>query len=108
MPRFILIDNNSGYIFGDSADFAAGNQSDLTPEEAAKMLDDSLDTSDGREYTLIGHNPRTTATGYLVYRADVNGSEAVPIAQDGQDREAIEAVERDCKFIGFVEISRTE
>ena len=42
MPRYILIDNNSGYIFGDSADFAAGNQSDLTPTEAARLMDESI------------------------------------------------------------------
>lgn len=48
------------------------------------------------------HNPRTTETGYDVYRADINGSDAVPVVQDGQDRETIEAVERDCEYVGFI------
>ena len=34
------------------------------------------------------------------YRADVRGSEQVPVITDGQDPEIIE---RDCEFMGFVE-----
>lgn len=104
MPRYILIDNNSGYIFGDSADFAAGNQSDLTPTEAARLMDESIGEH-GREYRELSSVPRDTRTGYAVYRADINGSEAVPVVQDGQDREMIEAVERDCEFVAFVEVA---
>jgi hypothetical protein len=104
MPRYILIDNNSGYIFGDSADFAAGNQSDLTPTEAARLMDESIGEH-GREYRELSCMSRDTRTGYAVYRADINGSEAVPVVQDGQDREMIEAVERDCEFVAFVEVA---
>ena len=96
MTRYILIDSNSGYIFGDSADFAAGN-SDLTPTEAARLMDESIGEH-GREYRELSSVPRDTRTGYAVYRA-----EAVPVVQDGQDREMIEAVERDCEFVAFVE-----
>lgn len=105
MPRFILIDNNSGYIFGDSADFASGNQSDLTPVEAARLLDESIGEH-GREYSELSSQPRDTRTGYAVYRADIDGSEAVPVVYDGQDQETISAVERDCEFVAFVECSR--
>ena len=103
MPRYILIDNNSGYIFGDSADFAAGNQPDLTPIEAARRLDESIGEH-GREYRELSSAPHDTRTGYAVYRADINGSEAVPLIQDGQDQELIEAVNRDCEFVAFIEV----
>ena len=101
MARYILIDNGSGYIFGDTADFAAGKDFDGICE-AAKLLDESLGEH-GRIYTELSRHPRTTVTGYSVYRADINGSEAVTVVQDGQDQEMIEAVERDCQFVGFVE-----
>lgn len=37
--------------------------------------------------------------GYHVYRADVNGSEAVAAVEDGTDQEMIEAVTRDCQYV---------
>lgn len=89
MARFILIDRNSGYIFGDTADFAAGKQSDLTPAGAVALLNEHIGADEAAE-------------GYEVYRADINGSEAVPVVQDGQDKEMIEAVQRDCEHLGFV------
>lgn len=102
MPRYILIDNNSGYIFGDTADFAAGRQSDITSiTDAARMLDASLRVH-GRTYIETRRNPRTTETGYDCYRADINGSEAVAVVQDGQDPCMIESIERDCEYVGFV------
>lgn len=101
MGRYILIDSNTGNIFGDSADFAADYREDLTPVEAARLLDESIGER-GRVYTLMNSNPRTSATGYDVYRADVGGSDAVPVVYDGQDRETIDAVERDCEYVGFV------
>lgn len=102
MARYILIDSNSGYIFGDTADFAANRQSDITSiSDAARMLDESIGEY-GRSYSELSRNPRSTQTGYHVYRADINGSEAVPVVQDGQDQEMIEAVERDCEYVGFV------
>lgn len=101
MPRYILIDNYSGYIFGDTADLDGWNDTERTPVDAARLLDESIGEL-GREYTLIGHNPRDTSTGYHVYRADVDGSDAVTVVTDGQDREVIEAVERDCEYVGYV------
>ena len=57
MSRYILIDNNSGYIFGDSADLN-GKHYVGTPEEYAAALDRSVGEV-GRTYTLINHNPRS-------------------------------------------------
>lgn len=87
MPRYILIDTNSGYIFGDTADFAAGKQSDLTPEGAVALLAEHI----GAE----------SAPGSMkVYRADINGSEVVPVVRDGQSEDAIRSVEEFCEYVG--------
>ena len=100
--RLILIDNASGYIFGDTADFAANQQSDITDiVDAARMLDESLGEC-GRRYTAMRYSPRSSSPGYGVYRADVDGAEAVPVVLDGQDWETIEAVMRGCAYQGFV------
>ena len=42
-------------------------------------------------------------TGYHVYRADVRGSEAVPVVQDGQDQDTINAVMELCDYVAFIE-----
>lgn len=110
MARYILIDNYSGYIFGDTADLplshlidgAPAREHDLTPALAARWLDEAEVGDYGRTYTLLPYAPLSTQSGYLVYRADVDGSDAVPVVQDGQDAEAISAVVRDCEFVGFV------
>lgn len=100
MARYIFIDSFTGYIFGDSADID-GRIVAGTPAEVAAVLDASIGEQE-REYELLSRNPRTTDTGYDVYRADVNGSEAVPIVIDGQDRETINAVIAGCEYVGFL------
>lgn len=101
MARYILIDNGSGYIFGDTADYA---NADLDPIEAARTLDESIGEH-GRNYGRICHNPQDGRTGYHIYRADVNGSEAVTVVNDGQDQDTIDAVTENCHYEGFVTIS---
>ena len=101
MDRFILIDNASGYIWGDSADLN-GKLFSGTAVEFARALDDSIGAH-GRDYALT-HNPRDRSTGYHVYAA----TDAVPTVWDGQDDETIEAVERDCDYAGFVAILTTK
>lgn len=103
MPRYILIDNASGYIFGDSADLE-GKIFSGSPEEFAEALDASIGQH-GRTYTFGIRAPRDTSTGYHVYRADVNGSEAIPVVWDGQNQETIDAVQRDCTYQGYIAIS---
>jgi len=105
MARHILIDNNSGYIWGDSADLD-GKIFVGTAAEFARALDESLGET-GRQYTELNSAPRDNRTGYHVYRADINGSEAVTAVWDGQDQDTIEAVMRDCRYEGFIEISTT-
>ena len=93
--RLILIDNYSGYIFGEfcSSDYAGACLID------AARATDADNVEYGRTYTVRSRAPRDTRDGYHVYRADVR----VPVITDGQDPEIIGAVERDCEFMGFVE-----
>lgn len=117
--RLILIDNHSGFIFGDTANYRLGrleewrdNNSDSNSEIrslsvlAARLVDDSIGER-GREYEFVTYDPGDARTGYFIYRADVDGSEeAAPVVADGQKQETIDAVRRDCRFEGFVECRR--
>lgn len=98
MARYILIDNCSGHIWGDSSDIA-GKLFTGTPVEVAAALDESIGAP-GRSYEEVPRRAlESNHTGYHVYRADIDGSEAVPVIHDGQDRETIEAVVRDCEYV---------
>lgn len=88
MARYIMIDPNTGYIFGDSADIG-GKVVTGTPKEVVAALDAHIGTPGLCE-------------GYEVYRADVGGSEVVPVVIDGQDQDTINAVMRYCDYIGRV------
>jgi hypothetical protein len=123
--RYILIENNSGYIRGDSADFN-GEPFEGTPVQYAQALDDSL-KEHGRTYELmLNHSPRTTESGYHVYRADdavpvvedvrtlkqsppssaiANTSASSRSAEDGQDAEAIAASRSAARSNGCVSIA---
>jgi len=107
MARYILIDNCSGYIYGDTADIDGKSYFHISPVEAARLVDESIGEY-GRTYTEQSHDPRATVDGYHVYRADVRGSDAVGNIPDGQDQEMIEAVTRDCEYVCFVATSRDE
>ncbi len=101
MARYILIDNNSGYIFGDSADLD-GRIFSGTPIEYAAALDASIGEH-GRTYEDVSRYAlASNDTGYHVYRADVDGSEAVAVVVDGQDADTIAAVVRDCEYVAAI------
>lgn len=102
MARYIFIDSNSGYIFGDSADLK-GITSDSSLQEIAAAIDAEAGEF-GRTYDVLSRNPRTTESGYDVWRVDVGGSEVVPVVRDGQDQEMIDAVESEGEYAGFVAI----
>jgi len=74
MPRYILIDRASGYIRGDSADFAPCHQAGLTPVEAAVRLDASLREAGGSYFETEWHDKRATYDVYCAC-ADVCGAE---------------------------------
>jgi len=109
MARYILIDRDSGFIFGDTADMGGKTLNLGTDDEdiiaACRALDADIGAPD-RTYEVLSHsNPRALASnesGYLVYRSDINGSDQMTSIWDGQDRETIEAVERDCQLVGVV------
>lgn len=102
MPRYILIDNGTGYIWGDSADY--NGHIAHTPLDYAAALDASIGEH-GREYTQVS-SLASNETGYHVYRADINGSDAVTVVWDGQDQETIQAVERDCDHVCTIKITQ--
>jgi hypothetical protein len=117
--RLILIDNNSGLIFGDTANCLLArlndwreNNSDINSDAArlsllaARLLDDSIGEH-GREYEFFNHDAGDIVSGYLIYRADFNGSEVLPVVTDGKNQETIVAVQRDCRLEGFVECRRS-
>jgi hypothetical protein len=110
MARYILIDNCSGYIWGDSADLD-GKIFNGTPLEFAAALCHSVDPSAAATTTYEDTSRYALASneaGFHVYRADINGSEAIPVVQDGQDKEMIAAVERDCSYVTTIRCGDTE
>ena len=107
MARFILIDNNTGYIFGDTADLNGDLVQATSPIDACRAVDQLVVGVRDRSYKEVS-SLASNETGYRVYRADINGSEAVTVAHDGQDKETIEAVERDCRLVATVRCFATE
>jgi hypothetical protein len=98
MARYILIDNGTGYIFGDSADIN-GRIFTGSPVETAKALDESIGEH-GRSYEEVGKGAlASNETGYHVYRADIGDSEVISNIHDGQDQEMIDAVTGDCAYV---------
>ena len=110
MPRYILIDNGTGYIWADSADFRGriwhSESGEDTPAEFAAAVDASLGAH-GRTYESVA-NLDSNATGYFVYRVDVRGSDQLGNVHDGQSREEIEAVERDCDLVDVLLVTNPE
>ncbi len=102
MARYILIDNDSGYIFGDTADYNGKIYTAKSPADAARELDETIVKQHGRTYVETSR-PSDGRTGYHVYRADVGGSDAVTTVTDGEDQEMIDAVMADCDYVCFVE-----
>lgn len=104
MPRYIMIDDASGYVWGDTGDLD-GPARDETPIEACRRLDASVGVYQ-RDY--VEHGPRYRPAGqtaYHVYRADVGGSEVVPLVWDGQDAATIAEVERLCDPVAVVTVT---
>lgn len=78
MSRYILVCKNSGFIWGDSEDAYFDN-----PEAYAASLTESLGAS---EYD------------FHAYLAPAS----FPQIKDGQDQDTIDAVDRECEYIGFI------
>ncbi len=107
------MDNNSGYICGDTAVYLAGspewrdNATGTDPDVetlsllAARLLDESNGVH-GRSYAFMRTNPRVTSNGYHIYRADVSGVDVIPPVRDGRDGAMINTAAANCHYIGFV------
>jgi hypothetical protein len=104
MTRFILVDNASGYVWGDSADLASRVSACDTPILTAAALDASLGEP-WRAYEEVAQRAlASNETGYHVYRAPAS----FPTGIDGQDPAVIEAVERDCEYVTTLRCSNAE
>lgn len=79
MNRYILIDNASGFVWGEA------NAS--SPEEACRAVDADLGT-ESRTYFEVSRLA-SNQTGYLVHEA----SGRFPEVEDGQDLETIMSVQ---------------
>jgi hypothetical protein len=95
VPRYVLIDRETGYI-GDTADFADFEQSSLTPTRAAALLDVSLHEPPN----VYRETGRTDANAtYDVFRTDGDGRETTHVVFEDADRDIIDAVERRCEYV---------
>jgi len=106
MAHYIIQDAYTGYIWGDTRDIDGKPYAADSIVDACRELDRSIDGSDDRVYSEVSR--LSGDTGYLVYRVDIKGSEAVTIIHDGQDRETIKSVEDDCDLVGYVEWTSEE
>lgn len=100
MTRYILIDNFSGFVWGDS--LLDGQKFEGDVMKFAAALDASYDDT-GLTYEWRDNDPHTTASGYHVYEA----SESLLIVKDYAGA-GIDAVERDCRRVGFIAITQRE
>lgn len=103
MAAYIIVDAYTGYVWGDTRDFKGKAYTAESIVDACRELDEQVTKDFGRAYEQVPSLPGDT--GYIVYRVDVNGSEAVHVVWDGQDKETIEAVESNCALVGYVAYS---
>lgn len=109
MARYIFIDNASGYIFVDTADLP-GYDGSITDEaqgviEAARCFNAELGYDPDECSYEVRYDRSGGDSAYTVYRADIGGSEMVPVVTNGQDEETIEAVERDCDRVCSLKVT---
>lgn len=98
--RLIAIDNHSGYIFGDSADINGTIWAGEDVTDFLAAMEASFGEYGGTYEAVPRRDLASNESGYHVYRADVCGGEAVRVIDNGQDRDLIAAVIRDCEYVG--------
>ena len=104
MPRFIVINNRTGYIIGDTANIGGKIVAVDHPVEACRYIDE-VRGARGKNYTQVARGDLTlNAAGYRVYRADEAGAELVPVVVDGQDTHVIEDVESQCPLVAMIRV----
>jgi hypothetical protein len=96
MARYILIDNATGYIVGDSAALP-GPTFKGSPKECAAAVDEWTGNRGHGSYQEVTRRVLgDDAAGYHVYLA---ASVGVPIIDDGEDQDTIDAVFRSCDYV---------
>lgn len=98
MTRYIIIDAFSGYIWGEHYSDAGRDEAII---QACRARDEEIGEAD-REYEIVDR--LDGRSGYIVYDA----SDLAIEIHDGQNPHAIEAVERDCERVGYVEWQTVE
>jgi len=106
MTRFIIIDNSSGKIFGDTAKGLASHQIYWTEKSEANIID-AVSLLHEEHAASICHYvyhrsaPITAIDGYYVY--DASDKQGI-CTDDRQDEDAILKIESSCPYLGFVEV----
>lgn len=106
MPRYILVDRNSGFIWADTASLPGWDESGQDPIDAARLIDEHIGAP-GREYEFFrGTLGAPDGDGYCVWRVDAaeRGIPVLPVVTDGQDRETIAAVTLR-EYVGYIHIT---
>lgn len=78
-----------------------------TPIEAARWLDEAIVGEHGRTYEEVA-SLASHETGYLVYRADGDGSDLVTVVENGQDPYIIEAVIEACPLVATIRVTTAD
>jgi hypothetical protein len=98
--RYILIDHESGYVFGDTGELSGAFLA-MTPAEAAQSLDNSLGEF-GRVYSEHAPGERIIvgpgSALYHVYRAPPE----MPPVDDGTNPRQIDLVDQLCVLVAKV------
>lgn len=98
MTRYIIVDNYTGFIWGDSVDFPKEPDDILS---VCRMLDDEIGSYEhGITYEKVSYF--NGEFGYLVYDASIPNGNKIPTSYDGQDQEIIDTVTNNCTLLGYV------
>lgn len=97
--RYIIIDRNSGFIWGDTADrwWRMDENYPAGPLEAARSLDESI-SNDMSEMQYAITDKNDTGATYDIYIA----KDYFPAVLDGQDQSMIDRVCKRCTFTASV------
>jgi len=97
--RYIIIDRNSGFIWGDTADrwWRMDELPPVGPLESARSLDQSISNDMSEMQYEITDKYDAKAT-YDIYAA----KDCFPVVRDGQDQSMIDLVCKRCTFTASV------
>lgn len=112
MPRYILVENETGVVVADTACVGEG-AIDENPLEAVTRVERVIGLSDFEcryhyvTYHMSGAVP-PWAHGYHVYLGEIDGRNLVPLIEHGGDPEVVQEVRHMCMYCGFVYIETIE